>query len=261
MKTFKNFLVLLVLVVSIAVPMRTYASSVEPKDSSEDETEEFAIDGMYATVRYADSVNMRSEPSSSSELLTTIPAGEHFEIVDQNRKWFKVNYNSMTGYVFWKYISFEEEDTSTELSNIIGHSIIQYKSSENRDTNMKIACDTINGLVLKPGDTFRWSKVVGKTTAKKGYLTAPVIINKKPAQGLGGGVCQVSTTLYNALRDTSIVPDELHKHSIGSAYAENDATVAYGSKDFAFTNSYDYPIEIVAHSYKAVVEIKLLKIE
>ncbi len=261
MKTFKNFLVLLVLVVSIAVPMRTYASSVEPKDSSEDETEEFAIDGIYATVRYADSVNMRSEPSSSSELLTTIPAGEHFEIVDQNRKWFKVNYNSMTGYVFWKYISFEEEDTSNELSNIIGHSIIQYKSSENRDTNMKIACDTINGLVLKPGDTFRWSKVVGKTTAKKGYLTAPVIINKKTAQGLGGGVCQVSTTLYNALRDTSIIPDELHKHSIGSAYAENDATVAYGSKDFVFTNSYDYPIEIVAHSYKAVVEIKLLKIE
>ena len=47
----------------------------------------------------------------------------------------------------------------------------------------------------------------------------------------------------------------------GSAYAENDATVAYGSKDFVFTNSYDYPIEIVAHSYKAVVEIKLLKIE
>ena len=58
MKTFKNFLVLLALVAIIADPMRTYASSVEPKDSNEDETEEFAIDGMDATVRYADSVSI-----------------------------------------------------------------------------------------------------------------------------------------------------------------------------------------------------------
>ena len=89
---------------------------------------------------------------------------------------------------------------------MIGNSIIHYTSSENRDNNINIACKTINGIVLKPNDEFKWSNIVGQTTLKKGYLKAPIIVNKKTSYGLGGGVCQVSTALYNALLDTKITP-------------------------------------------------------
>lgn len=59
--------------------------------------------------------------------------------------------------------------------------------------------------------------------------------------------------------DTSIIPTEHHKHSIGSAYAEKDATVAYASKDFAFKNTYDFPIRIETYSYKAIVFVNIYK--
>lgn len=212
---------------------------------------------MDATVRDTESLNLRQSPSTNSKILATIPAGEHFTIVDQTGKWFSVVYNDISGYVFWKYVSFTEEPS--EDSNLLGHSIIHYTSKDNRDTNISIACNTINGIVLQPGETFTWSKIVGKATKEKGYLLATVLKNQKETLGLGGGICQVSSTLYNAILDTSIVPDEVYKHSIGSSYTKNDATVAYGYKDFVFTNSYDFPIKIEAYSYKAVISIKLYK--
>ncbi len=220
--------------------------------------DDLAFFGFPATIRDCKELNIRKKPDDSSTLLATVTDGEIFYVFEQSGKWFRVEYQGISGYAFWKYISFIEEDIS-ENSDLLGNSIIQYKSSTNRDTNIAIACATINGIMLKPNEEFRWSKIVGKTTKKKGYLEAPVIINKKSATGLGGGVCQVSTALYNALLDTTIIPTELHKHSIGSAYAKKDATVAYGHKDFAFKNTYDFPIRIEASSYYSVVFVSIYK--
>lgn len=163
------------------------------------------IYGLTAVVRNCENVNLREEPTSSSKLLTTIPKGTEFTVLEQSGKWFQVKYNNFTGYVFWKYLQFVEPEVDEESSSkIVGNSIIHYTSSENRDVNISIACSTINGTILQPGETFYWSKVVGKATKEKGYLSAPVIVNRKPTLGLGGGVCQVSTTLYNAILDTSL---------------------------------------------------------
>ena len=263
MKTFKTLLVTLIVFTSFCLPIRAYASPLEDSTdevitTNEEEPYVFTINGMDATVRDTESLNLRQSPSTNSKILATISAGEHFTIVDQTGKWFSVVYNDISGYVFWKYVSFTEEEPS-EDSNLLGHSIIHYTSKDNRDTNISIACNTINGIVLQPGETFTWSKIVGKATKEKGYLPAPVIVNKKVKTGLGGGICQVSSTLYNAILDTSIVPDEVYNHSIGSSYTKNDATVAYGYMDFVFTNSYDFPIKIEAYSYKAVISIKLYK--
>lgn len=216
------------------------------------------IYGLTAVVRNCENVNLREEPTSSSKLLTTIPKGTEFTVLEQSGKWFQVKYNHFTGYIFWKYLQFVEPEIDEESSSkIVGNSIIHYTSSENRDVNISIACNTINGTILQPGETFYWSKVVGKATKEKGYLSAPVIVNRKPTLGLGGGVCQVSTTLYNAILDTSLKVNERHHHSIGCAYAKQDATVAYGSKDFVFTNTYDFPILIEAYSYKATVFVNI----
>lgn len=214
--------------------------------------------GFDATPRDCKEVNVRELPNDSSNILSKIPLGETFKVFEQSGKWFRVEYQGLSGFVFWKYISFIEEEITGD-SNLIGNSIIQYTSSENRDFNIALACNAINGVVLQPGEEFRWSKIVGNASEENGYLTATIILYGKFVQGSGGGVCQVSTTLYNAILDTSIVPTVLHHHSKGSAYAKNDATVAYGSKDFAFTNTYDFPIRIEASSYYSVVFVNLYR--
>lgn len=260
MKTFKKSILALVISITSLLLFSTPAFAAENDENISPMLDEnvpvFA--GFDATPRDCTELNVRELPDDSSNVLTQIPFGETFKVFEQSGKWFRVEYQGISGFVFWKYISFIEEEI-TENSNLIGNSIIQYKSSENRDFNIALACSAINGIVLQPGEEFRWSKVVGQASKEKGYLPAPVIINKKSATGYGGGVCQVSTTLYNAILDTSIIPTEHHHHSIGSAYAKNDATVAYGSKDFAFINTYDFPIRIEAAAYYSVVFVNLYR--
>lgn len=213
--------------------------------------------GFDATPRKCNELNVRELPNDSSNIVAKIPSGEIFKVFEQEGEWFRAEYQGMSGFVNWEYFSFIEEEITGD-SNLIGNSIIQYKSSENRDFNIALACSTINGVVLQPGEEFRWSKIVGQASAEKGYLPAPVIINGKSAIGYGGGVCQVSTTLYNAILDTSI---EAHRkpHTLKCQYAEKDAAVAYGYKDFAFINPYNFPIRIEASSYYSIVFVNLYR--
>lgn len=260
MKAFKTLLLATLLsTCSISQHSVSYASIIQEEVITPvDDGQQSEL--LFAYVRNCNLLNLRANPSVNSEVITTIPKGEYMLVTNQVGKWFEVHYNNNIGYVHWKYIKFTESEI-TPNSASIGNSIIHYISSDNRDNNLKVACDTINGTILNPGEKFKWSNIIGQTTAQKGYLEAPVIINKKSATELGGGVCQVSTAIYNALFDTNIVPDKVYSHSIGCQYAEKDATVAYGSKDFIFTNSYDYPIKINAHSYKSIVMIDITKVE
>lgn len=261
MKTFKTF-ILITILSTLLFPIRSYANEITEVTPNTEENVETVplIYGMDATVRDCDNLNVRLTPDTSSEILITIPFGDHFTILDQNGKWFEILYHDFHGFVFWKYVSFTEEVINND-STLLGNSIIHYTSSDNRDVNISVACSNINGIILNPGDQFCWSSIVGQTSIEKGYLQAPVIMNHQSVLGLGGGVCQVSTTIYNALLDTSIVPSKVYSHSIGCAYAKNDATVAHGSKDFVFSNSYDFPIQIEAYSYKAVVFVNIYKLE
>ena len=257
MKSLKKAVaVVLVGLLVISFSGTVFAEELPPVESGE----ESPIYGLDAYVRDCTSVNLRSQASSSSPAIMQIDCDEHVTVIDQTGKWFLVSYDGISGYISWKYIKFTEPEITPD-SELIGNSIIHYTSSENRDHNMAVACDTIDGMVIEPGEQFIWSEVIGQTTTKKGYKKAPVIINRVSTPGLGGGVCQVSTTLYNATFDTEIEPDEVHEHSIGCAYAERDATVAHGSKNFIFTNPYDYPIKLEAYSYKAVVFVNIYKAE
>lgn len=252
MKTFKKISLLFFTIFCISL-FSFSSNATEVTLDTQNETEDVSpIYGMDAIVRDCRKLNIRQEPSTSSNILCTISVGEHVTIIDQVGKWFEIKYQDISGFVFWKYISFTEPQI-TEESNLIASSIIHYTSSENRDYNISLACQTINGTIINPGEQFRWSSIVGNANQEKGYLTAPIIVNGRYVPDYGGGVCQVSTTIYNALLDTPIIPDELHHHGLPCAYAKNDATVAYGYKDFAFTNFYQLPMYIETYSYKSVV--------
>lgn len=265
MKIFKKNLLLLIFILCFLSFSLVVSAKEEKQVSTSEEETTKPFESLEGFIRdYKDlgvkQVNIRQKPTTSSKVLATLSVGEHLTVVDQSGKWFKVKYEDISGFVFWKYVGFIEPEIEEDC-DLIGNSIIHYTSSENRDVNMSIACNTINGITLDTNEEFKWSEIVGQTTSKKGYLSAPVIINKKTVPGLGGGVCQVSTTIYNALLDTSITPTEHHKHSIGSAYSEKDATVAYGYKDFAFRNTYDFPIYLEAYSYKSIVFVNIYKAE
>ena len=120
-------------------------------------------------------------------------------------------------------------------------------SNRNRTTNLILAANKINGTVLMPGETFSYNKVVGARTIAAGYKEAPIYVSGKVVDGLGGGICQVTTTLYNAAlyANLEIIQRTNHQFVPSYAPASRDATVVYGSIDFQFKNNRNYPIKLV----------------
>lgn len=118
----------------------------------------------------------------------------------------------------------------------------------NRTTNIKLASNKINGVVLMPNQQFSYNTVVGKRTAAAGYKPAAVYVGGKVEEGIGGGICQVSSTLYNtALRaNLEIIKRSNHRFATGYVPLSTDATVSWGGPEFIFKNSRKYPIKIVS---------------
>jgi vancomycin resistance protein YoaR len=112
-------------------------------------------------------------------------------------------------------------------------------AQKNRTLNLQIATDTINGIILAPGEVFSFNEIIGKTTRDKGYKPAKIFVKGKEKQGLGGGICQLSSTLYNAAEYAGLEIIERHAHSKPVHYVEKgrDAATAYGSVDLKFKNT------------------------
>jgi vancomycin resistance protein YoaR len=121
-------------------------------------------------------------------------------------------------------------------------------SNTNRTTNIKLASNKINGVVLMPGEEFSYNTVVGQRTAAAGYKTAAVYVNGKVENGIGGGICQVSSTLYNTVlrANLEIVKRSNHRFATGYVPLSTDATVSWGGPEFIFKNSRNYPVKIVS---------------
>ena len=121
-----------------------------------------------------------------------------------------------------------------------------YDKNENRVNNIKIAAEELDKTVIEPGEVFSFNETVGRRSKEKGYEEAPIFVDGEKSKGVGGGVCQVSTTLYNAALEADLEIIERHRHSREVSYVEEgkDAAVVYNSKDLRFKNTKDYPIEI-----------------
>lgn len=140
-----------------------------------------------------------------------------------------------------------------------------YTKDSARQNNINITCNTLNGTIVKKGTTFSFCNTVGQASSKKGYQKADIFDkygNKK--KGLGGGNCQISSTLYNAILSVpSLVVTERHNHSNKVPYIAKgkDAAVAYGSYDFKFKNDYQYDIKILASCDNSNVTTSIIAIK
>ena len=117
-----------------------------------------------------------------------------------------------------------------------------------RSHNVKLASSNINGTILLPGQEFSYNDVVGPRTVARGFKEANVYVGDEVEVGIGGGICQVSSTLFNSVVMSGLTIVTRTSHSLPVSYvpAGRDATVSYGSIDFKFSNPYDMPIKIVA---------------
>lgn len=136
----------------------------------------------------------------------------------------------------------------------------KYNTREkDRTTNLIIAAGKINGTVVMPGETFSYNTVVGKRTIEAGYKNAAMYVDGKVVDGLAGGICQISTTLYNAVLYANLDIVERRNHQFVPSYsnAGRDATVVYGNIDFKFKNNREYPIKIECSVNKGIVSFKI----
>lgn len=119
-------------------------------------------------------------------------------------------------------------------------------STDDRANNINVAAKALNGTIIMPNKIFSFNKIIGKRTEERGYKAAEVIVGDKLESGFGGGVCQVSSTLHNAIVRAGIVPIERDHHNIPVSYVGlgMDATVDYGKIDYKFKNTLEYPIYI-----------------
>jgi len=143
----------------------------------------------------------------------------------------------------------EEALTGKMFSDTLASYSTKYNPGEvNRTHNMYLASSKVNGTVISPGEVFSYNGIVGERTVAKGYRNAKIFENGQVVDGLAGGICQVSTTIYNAALYSNMEIVERKNHSFPVSYAPmgQDATVVMGSIDFRFKNNTGYPIKIVS---------------
>lgn len=159
-----------------------------------------------------------------------------------------------------KNININNTPTQETEKEIASFSTKIYTNDPKRQNNISITCKAISSKEVKSGETFSFCDIVGKATTAKGYQEADIYVNGKKEKGLGGGNCQVSTTIYNAvLQVPNIEVIERHQHSNRVPYIQEgkDAAVAYGSYDFKFKNNTGETIKIVLENTDKNITAKI----
>ena len=149
---------------------------------------------------------------------------------------------------------------ATLFKDVLGSVSTNHTNDSNRNNNLKLACASLNGKIIRPGETFSYNQALGERTKEKGYKAAGAYIGGKTVDTIGGGICQVSSTLYYAClkADLEIVERYAHGYTVSYMPLGMDATVSWGTLDYKFKNNTDYPIRIEASVSGGQVHVKLI---
>ena len=244
-----------------AIVQAYHANTFEPVSFSYDVVEPDAVDlqALYAqhAIAPVDAVLNETDYTITHEVL-----GYGFD-VEALQELISAAGEGETVIVTFRYLpaalTWEAID-ATLFKDVLGSVSTNHTNDSNRNTNLRLACKALNGLIIRPGETFSYNKALGERTTAKGYKPAGAYMAGKTVETVGGGICQVSSTLYYAClkADLEIVERTAHGYTVSYMPLGMDATVSWGSLDYKFRNNTDYPIRIEAWVSGGQVHVKLI---
>lgn len=199
-----------------------------------------------------------AEPKDASLDLESLRITDHVVGVDFDVQTLRTAYeNAGSGETFSIPLSITQPKVTKEdlggrlFKDVLGEATTRVTGSAARKSNVKLAASACNEVILLPGEEFSYNNTTGSRSASKGYLPAPIYAGGRSEDGVGGGICQVSSTIYYAVLHSTLEIVERHDHQFAVSYLSPgmDATVYYGSLDFRFKNSTNYPMKVVTRSY------------
>ena len=208
------------------------------------------FDAMYAEL-HTEAKNAEIDPD-------TLEVGDHVVGIDfdptQAKSMFDAAAEGETVAIPLTLTQPEETKEGLEAKlfrDLLGEGTSTVSGSANRKSNVKLSAEACNGVVLMPGEEFSYNNTTGSRTVEKGYLGAPVYSGGASVSGVGGGICQTSSTIYYAVLHSTLEIVERHAHMYAVGYVPDgmDATVWYGTSDFRFKNNTNYPVKVVTESY------------
>ena len=165
-----------------------------------------------------------------------------------------------TFQVSMRYVEPEILESNVLFRDVLASFQTKHTDNANRNTNLKLACQAINDTILMPGDTFSFNDCLGERTSEKGYKPAGTYVGNKLVDTVGGGICQISSTLYNCalIADLEIVTRYNHGQPVTYVDYGLDATVSWGYPDFQFKNSTNFPVQLKAEVSGGYVKMEIL---
>lgn len=149
------------------------------------------------------------------------------------------------------------------FADVLGFCQTPHSNNENRNNNLRLACQALNGIVLQPGESLSYNATLGQRTEERGFLPAPAYSGVNLVDVPGGGICQVSSTLYLCSLFAEVTVLERVSHGYPSTYMPIglDATVSWGAPDLKICNEYPFPIQILAENTEDFVRVWIMGLD
>ena len=217
------------------------------------------LDGLWEQTRLAP-----EDPSVDLTSYQVIPGvhGYEFDLAEARQQFQNLAYGEST-LISLHYTDPEIADEDAYFQDILGHCETPHGDNENRNGNLRKACGMLDGLVLQPGQELSYNEALGPRTKELGWLPAPAYSGTKLVDSPGGGICQVSSTLYLAsvYSELTIVERRNHGYPVSYIPLGMDATVSWGFADLKIRNDSPMPVKIQAEESDGYVRISILGTE
>lgn len=217
------------------------------------------LDGLWEQTRLAP-----EDPSVDLTSYQVIPGvhGYEFDLADAKQQLQNLAYGEST-LISLHYTDPEIADEDAYFQDVLGHCETPHGDNENRNGNLRKACGMLDGLVLQPGQELSYNEALGPRTKELGWLPAPAYSGTKLVDSPGGGICQVSSTLYLASVYSELTIVERHNHGYPVSYIPlgMDATVSWGFADLKIRNDSPMPVKIQAEESDGYVRVSILGTE
>ena len=204
------------------------------------------------------------EPSVDLTTYQVIPGrhGYEFDLDAAKTKWANVSYGGeLTLQLHYTAPQIADEDAY--FQDVLGHCETPHSNNENRNSNLRKACSLLDGIILQPGQELSYNKTLGERTKANGWLPAPAYSGTKLVDSPGGGICQVSSTLYLAsvYAELTILERTNHGYPVSYIPLGMDATVSWGFTDLKLRNDSPMPVKIHAEESDGCVRVSILGTE